>query len=182
MQTTRTINRWIKWVILLLFFLTILLVILIPSAAFYFSSTATEPAIKVATWQYQINATTDKEIVIDLVDTITNNPYSMESVIPGTRGHIQLALDFSKMKVAVDYQLLLDLEKTALPEHLTIYTDANYQIPFEKVAASLLLGDMNQPAIINLYWKWDYTEEDETTWSGQNIRLGLIFDVTQKIE
>lgn len=148
----------------------------------YSSNANSTSNISIAPWKFKINAVTDKEISIDLADTITENDYSMTSVIPGTKGEIPLEIDFSGTKVAVDYMISLNQEEVVLPEHLKLYTDSSRTEEFQDIHGSILLDQIDQSVLKTIYWEWEYTTDDETNlWANKEIKLGLTIDLAQKI-
>lgn len=171
-----------RWVFLGVGF--ILLVLTVPftyTYSSYISDSSGDPNIKIAPWKYRINASNDQELVIDLADTITDNNYSMTTVIPGTRGAIPLEIDFSDSKVASDYVITLDRSNYVLPDNLKLYADENRTIEFQEISGSVLLDD---PVVTRyIYWEWKYTEVDETAeWTNRELQVGFTIDLKQKIE
>ncbi len=171
-----------RWVFLGVGF--ILLVLIVPftyTYSSYISDSSGDPNIKIAPWKYRINASNDQELVINLADTITDNNYSMTTVIPGTRGAIPLEIDFSDSKVASDYVITLDRSNYVLPDNLKLYADENRTIEFQEISGSVLLDD---PVVTRyIYWEWKYTEVDETAeWTNRELQVGFTIDLKQKIE
>lgn len=151
------------------------------SYAYYTSTSEMNSGIKIATWRFTLNDSKESSLTVDLASTITDNPYSMESVVPGTRGTIPLELDFTGSKVAGDYEITLDEENTNLPSNLKLYTNESKTELFTSYIGSVLLEDIDTPVIKEIYWEWEYTEEDETQeWSGKEIRLTLKASALQK--
>ena len=152
------------------------------SYAYYSSSSEVTAGMKVATWSFQLNHSEESHLGIELASTITDNPYSMSQVIPGTRGTITLELDFSGSKVAGDYVISLDEAETNLPANLKLYTNQSKQEVFNGYIGSVLLEDIDTPVIRKIYWEWEYTEDDETEeWSGKPLSLMLKASVLQKV-
>lgn len=171
-----------RWVFLGVGF--ILLVLTVPftyTYSSYISDSSGDPNIKIAPWKYRINASNDQELVINLADTITDNNYSMTTVIPGTRGAVPLEIDFSDSKVASDYVITLDRSNYVLPDNLKLYADENRTIEFQEISGSVLLDD---PVVTRyIYWEWKYTEVDETAeWTNRELQVGFTIDLKQKIE
>lgn len=148
----------------------------------YVSSANTDGEVKVATWKFQINSSTTK-LGIDLADTIIENNFSTTEVIPGTEGKIVLEVDFSTTKVATQYQIQLDSSETFVPSHLKFYSDSAMTEEFIGFSGEIPLQDIDQPILKTIYWKWDYTDDDETVeWSNQEITLGLLVIASQKLD
>lgn len=147
----------------------------------FISSSNSSPKLRIATWNFKINSTTTK-LGINLVDTIIDNGFSITKVIPGTKGKIPLNIDFSNTKVATNYVIAIDNANTLVPKNLKFYTDSAMTQEFTGFQGDVLLKNINEPVIKNIYWKWIYTTEDETVdWSNKDIKLGLIATATQKV-
>lgn len=140
----------------------------------YSSGIHGDSSIKVATWDFKINSDYNRNINIDLADTLIENNYSTTKVIPGTKGVIQLNIDFSGSKVATSYSILGDDSVTVVPENLKFYSDSEMTVEFTGFYDNIPLEKINQVVSKNIYWKWEFTDTDETvTWANKNIVLGL---------
>ena len=182
MQKKKQTKRLVFLAICILMF-SLCLVIPISYSKFVSQSTA-NPDIKVAPWKYKINATdAAQSIHIDLADTIIENNYSMTDVIPGTKGKIELDIDFTGTKVASDYVVQLDTYNTKLPKNLKLYTDSSMVEEFNGFSGSVLLDDNTQKVTKTIYWEWKYTQEDETAeWANKELQIHLVIDLKQKLE
>ncbi len=169
-------KRGKKWKKVCIFFL-FLYVFSLPFAmtySKYVSKSNGDPSIKVATWDFKINSDYSKNINIDLADTLVENNYSTTKVIPGTKGVIQLNIDFSGSKVATSYTILKDDSVTVVPENLKFYSDSNMTVEFTGFTGNISLDQIDQAVSKKIYWKWEFTEADETTtWANKNITFGL---------
>lgn len=176
----------IKELNFILAFISVFLIIgyfLIPYTESKYLSEATNKAeVKIATWNFKINNNSDKELEINLASTVVENNYTSDSVIPGSEGIINLNVDYSNTKVAFDYVIELKSENTNLPSNLKLYTDENYTNEFVSFSNSVPLEN-DGTTKYKIYWKWEYTEIDETTeWSGKDIKLYLTAKATQKVD
>ncbi|HIR48623.1 MAG TPA: hypothetical protein IAB35_01430 [Candidatus Faecimonas gallistercoris] len=160
----------------------LLLLFIIPvTYSSYYTESSSNPNFKVAPWKYRINASNDQEIIINLADTITENKYSMTTVVPGTRGAIPLEIDFSEAKVASDYVISLDTNVYHLPSNLKLYEDSDLTKEFQSISGSVLLDE--EVVTRYIYWKWEYTTEDETeSWANEELQIAFRIDLSQKIE
>lgn len=154
----------------------------LPSGAFYRSEGSAEGKVPIATWKYKVTTNMNGQLVINLLDTMTPNEYSNDTIIPGTNGRIRLEFDFSEMKVAVDYRIFINRVTSNLPSNIKLFKDAAMTVAADEITGSVPLEQMNSPVLIDVYWKWVYTTEDETqAWSNKDIQMDLTLEVSQKI-
>ena len=98
--------------------------------------------------------------MINLKDTLAaTNSYSSTTVIPGTYGVIELDIDASNSKVALDY--IINLTANQVPENLKFYSDSTHSTEFTGITGFMGLDDTKKVKH-NIYWKWDFVQEDET--------------------
>ena len=110
------------------------------------------------------------------------NNYGTGAIIPGSEGVIPFNIDATDTKVVLDYKIVLDSENTVLPPNLKLYVDNTYQTEFTELTGTINL-DSTKKILENIYWKWDYTEENETeSWTNQDIKISLKATAEQKIE
>ena len=74
--------------------------------------------VQAAKWDFKINDNDLSELSINLANTLVNNNYSTTKVIPGTKGVINLSLDFSSVEVSAIYSVTLS-------ENINLVLDAN---------------------------------------------------------
>lgn len=166
--------------ILMLSFITLLAGDVVETNAKYISSANSKTEIKVATWDFKINNQTTDTLDVNLKETIDeNNIYSTKEVIPGTNGMIPINIDCTNTKVALDYEIKLNAEQ--VPTNLKFYTDDTYTTEYQNVSGFIGLDDIKTKDH-NIYWKWDFTEDDETTdWSNKNIVVNIKITASQRI-
>ena len=147
----------------------------------YVSNSASHSSIKVAPWRYRLNGIGSDVVTFDLKDTIIDNDFSMTSVVPGTKGKIALEFDFSGTKVAVSYQI--SLASSNSPNHLKLYSDEEMTQEFTSIKNDILLKNIDKKIVENIYWKWDYTTDDETeTWTNRDISVSFSVLAMQKVK
>lgn len=140
----------------------------------YFNKAGGDANIKVATWNFKVNSNTLENININLADTLVENSYSNTSVIPGTKGIIRLNIDFSGTKVATSYTIAVDKSVTVIPDNLKFYSDSNMTKEFTDFSGNVSLDDIDTIVTKNIYWKWYFTDVDETSdWANKNIVFSL---------
>lgn len=137
--------------------------------------------IKIAPWFFKVNGVSTTNLEINLIDTLdTNSKYSNSSIIPGSTGVISFNIDCTNTEVAVDYAITID--SYVLPPNLKLYVDENYTEEFKSFSGFIGLNDL-KTSNLKIYWKWLYTEEDETVdWSTKNLMISFNIDAKQRID
>jgi len=151
--------------------------------AMYGSTTNAVGTIEVAKWSYKVNLNQQQQLNIDLKDTIIENNYSTTTVIPGTKGEIDIELDFSGTEVDALYELRFNSERT-LPSNIKFYEDATMTKEIDlnsAITGKVLKNNNNEPVLVKLYWKWIFTDENENAWANASIVLGLVLEATQSL-
>lgn len=145
----------------------------------YISTISSEAQVKASLFSFKVGET-NEDVTIDLKETVTNNADGEEkTVIPGSEGKIDLEIDFSSMEVATSYTIAVDSENTNIPSNIKLYTDSSYTIGFNGYSGISNLNTKKETQTI--YWKWNYTTEDETTsWMEQDVELVLKINVEQR--
>ena len=141
-------------------FLFLLLVILIPnSGAIFKSNIPSSINISTAKFIIKLNNSTSNNQTINLNDTLIENNYSNDEVVPGTKGKIDLELDFSETEVSVNY--LISLSRTNLPANLKFYSDETMNNEITSISGTHLFEDSS---IINksIYWSWNAINNSES--------------------
>lgn len=159
--------------------LILLLLIIIPfnitTYSKYSSEVNSNDSLKTAKWMFNVNGKTDN-VSINLENTI-NNGY--RKVVPGSSGKIDLSIDFSGSEVASKY--IINVDSSVLPSNLKLYTDSNYVEEFKNITSNVGLDNINEVLCTTIYWKWNYTLEDETVWMDKDISLILKVDLLEDI-
>lgn len=167
-------NGWKILSLLLIMILSILSLPYVTTYSRYFNKAGGDANIKVATWNFKVNSNTLENININLADTLVENSYSNTSVIPGTKGIIRLNIDFSGTKVATSYTIVVDKSVTVIPDNLKFYSDSNMTKEFTDFSGNVSLDDIDTIVTKNIYWKWYFTDVDETSdWANKNIVFSL---------
>lgn len=167
-------NGWKILSLLLIMILSILSLPYVTTYSRYFNKAGGDANIKVATWNFKVNSNTLENININLADTLVENSYSNTSVIPGTKGIIRLNIDFSGTKVATSYTIAVDKSVTVIPDNLKFYSDSNMTKEFTDFSGNVSLDDIDTIVTKNIYWKWYFTDVDETSdWANKNIVFSL---------
>ena len=110
---------------------------------------------------------------------VLSHKYSTTKIVPGTTGIIPINIDCTNSKVALDY--IIELNKESVPSNLKFYTDDTYTTEYTTINSFVGLND-NKVIDHNIYWKWEFTEDDETTeWSNKNIIVSVNVTASQRI-
>ena len=97
----------------------------------------------------------------------------------GSSGVIQLELDFSDIETATSYFISLDTEKSKMPKNMKLYIDNSYNVEFFNYTGTTELG--TDKIIRNIYWKWNYTTDDETNeWMNKELKITLDIEAEQR--
>ena len=128
---------------------------------------------KINTSKFSFKITDELSSVnLELSDTLTDNLYSKNKLVPGSRGVLQLEMNFSDIETATKYSISLDTLNSQIPENMKLYTDSSYNVEFSGYTGITELG--TDRIIRNIYWKWNYTTVDETNkWMKNDIKIAL---------
>lgn len=176
----KTRNKKRTKFIFLYYAIIIIIVILCFSTYSKYSSTATsETKIDTAKFYFKIGNKEEQNIELNLLETLKSNIYSENEIVPGTKGTIELNLDFSNIEVATNYTISLDVENTKIPENLKLYRDSANTVEFNGYTG---ITELESSKITrNIYWKWNYTTIDETEeWMGKEIKLAFKIKAEQR--
>lgn len=138
----------------------------------YITTVSSETQIKASKFSFKVGQTAEN-VEIDLKGTVTNG----KEIIPGSEGKIELEIDFSEMEVATNYTITVDTAN--IPENIKLYTDSSFDSEFSNYSDTTELDTTTVTK--TLYWKWNFTEQDETSdWMGKDIKLVLKINVEQR--
>ncbi len=165
------IERKIKLVMLVVVTLSGLSLIIPRAGASFLSSFETKGTVRVAKWAFDSNVIETNAKNIDLSSTINpNSPYQI--LVPGSYGQFDIELNAIGNDLDIMATIALDNANVSKPSSLKFYVDSNY---------TQELNILNEPIpalstekiIKTIYWKWNYTSEDESYWNGSNIKINF---------
>ena len=162
-----------------LIFMLLLLIIIpfnINTYSKYSNDVSSKNTLRTAKWTFNVNGTNDN-ININLEDTLTSDN---RKVVPGSFGKIDLQIDFTGSEVSSKYIISKD-ENSIIPTNLKLYTDSNYSEEFKFLESSIGLNNINEAITTTIYWKWNFTLEDESNWMNKNINLNLKVDLSEDV-
>ena len=198
---------------------TIILILLVVSPVYlisfakYTSDGNSNTSINIAKWKvamkinnseiYSSNNTTSLPFEINLKDTIIANNYSMTKVVPGTKGKIQINLDFSGTEVNAEYAVIIALPgllQNSVPPNLKFYKDANCTVPYPNVIenaeyqkylngtstftpeyTTALMAEFNAEKVSTIYWKWNFTDDNENNYQDNYFLMPALVTARQKV-
>lgn len=198
---------------------TIILILLVASPVYlisfakYTSDGKSSTPINIAKWKvamkinnseiYSSNNTTSLPFEINLKDTIIANNYSMTKVVPGTKGKIQINLDFSGTEVNAEYAVIIALPgllQNSVPPNLKFYKDANCTVPYPNVIenaeyqkylngtstftpeyTTALMAEFNAEKVSTIYWKWNFTDDNENNYQDNYFLMPALVTARQKV-
>ncbi|MBQ6476917.1 MAG: hypothetical protein IJI43_00550 [Bacilli bacterium] len=163
-----------KTALVFMLLLLIIIPISIPTYSKYSTEASSNTSLRTAKWEFNINGD-HGDTSIDLEKTITND---YKKVVPGSMGKIDLVINFGGSEVASKY-IVTKSDMSLLPDNLKLYTDSNYSNEFDKLTSSVGLNDIDENIVISLYWKWNYTLDDESSWMDKEIKLILDVDLSE---
>lgn len=198
---------------------TIILILLVASPVYlisfakYTSDGKSSTPINIAKWKvamkinnseiYSSNNTTSLPFEINLKDTIIANNYSMTKVVPGTKGKIQINLDFSGTEVNAEYAVIIALPgllQNSVPPNLKFYKDANCTVPYPNVIenaeyqkylngtstftpeyTTALMAEFSEEKVSTIYWKWNFTDDNENNYQDNYFLMPALVTARQKV-
>ena len=171
----------LKFKLIVLFSLIFVFYVIFSNITFssYKSNSISNKSIQVASFNYKIESDKMNNLNINLEDTILPNNYSNNKVIPGTNGLINLKLDFNNTDVGVKYKIMFNLDK--LPSNLKLYKDSKFTKELTYIEDEINLEELNTKQEINIYWKWIFTDDDESSYQNKDIELIINSTVSQNI-
>lgn len=198
---------------------TIILILLVASPVYlisfakYTSDGKSNTSINIAKWKvamkinnseiYSSHNTISLPFEINLKDTIIANNYSMTKVVPGTKGKIQINLDFSGTEVNAEYAVIIALPgllQNSVPPNLKFYKDANCTVPYPNVIenaeyqkylngtstftpeyTTALMAEFNAEKVSTIYWKWNFTDDNENNYQDNYFLMPALVTARQKV-
>lgn len=143
-------------------------------ARYYQSINAGGGTATIARWSFG-SSNVSKNIVL-----------SEEKIAPGSNGSFEIEVDATNSEVPVEYEILVSEEKN-IPTNMKFYAEiidekgeslatTESKSSFTELATSDLKGlipvvEGNQKRIINVYWDWEFNEEDTTSTDANDATL-----------
>ena len=210
---TRRKNILVVSICMIILILLVVSPVYLISFAKYTSDGKSSTSINIAKWKvamkinnseiYSSNNTTSLPFEINLKDTIIANNYSMTKVVPGTKGKIQINLDFSGTEVNTEYAVIIapsGSSQNSVPPNLKFYKDANCTVPYPNVIenaeyqkylngtstftpeyTTALMAEFNAEKVSTIYWKWNFTDDNENNYQDNYFLMPALVTARQKV-
>lgn len=171
-------NKKISKLIFIYYAIVIILIIQGVTFSRYLITASSEAQINTSKFSFKV---TDQmsNVELDLKNTILSNLYSDSEIVPGSNGKLELEMDFSDIETATKYNVTLNKEKSKLPSNIKLYADSSYTVEFSGYSG---ITDVETQKVTRyVYWKWNYTTNDETEeWMGKDISIVLNITAEQR--
>lgn len=141
----------------------------------YYKSVKAGTAIgNVARWSFGAGNT---EKTISLSD---------KKIAPGTNGNFVIEVDATNSEVGVDYNVQFSNDKN-IPRNMKFYAETTDELGnktttetvssldnlSDKIQGSIPVANGNQKRTINVFWNWDFNENDTTTTDNEDGTLAV---------
>lgn len=130
-----------------------------------------------ATWSFQVNGSTSS-FDVDLASgtvyntiAVTVGNETINKIQPGSYGSFDLVLSAEGSEVPVTYNAKFGALVGDVPENLALYSDDTYTTTLANVSGDVIAAGSTKT--VTIYWKWLYTETDETEFSGKTLNLPI---------
>lgn len=130
-----------------------------------------------ATWSFQVNGSTSS-FDVDLASGTVYNTIAVEvdgetvnKIQPGSYGSFDLVLSAVGSEVPVTYNATFGALAGEVPTNLALYSDNTYTTTLANVSGDVIAAGSTKT--VTIYWKWLYTETNETQFSGQTLNLPI---------
>lgn len=165
--------------IIIYYVLLIIAISISSSLARYTNKVSIVSKVDVAKFNFKITDVIQGQN-IPLSNTVVDDGYGGQLVIPGSKGIITLNLDFSEVEINTKYQILVNNENSILPENLKFYVDPNCQNSLSNFEGQVNLEETNVEQ--KIYWTWEFSDENESEYMNTELKLELQVYVSQNTE
>lgn len=126
-----------------------------------------------ATWAFKVNGSTET-FTVDLTEGTVYNAIDVggvKKIQPGSYGSFDLVLSAEGSEVPVTYNAVFGDLSGNVPTDLALYSDDQYSQPLANVNGQEIAAGAQ--ATVTIYWKWTYTANDDTQFSGASLNLPI---------
>ncbi len=130
-----------------------------------------------ANWAFAVNGSSTT-FEVNLASGTVYNTIDVEvdgetvhKIQPGSYGSFDLVLSAAGSEVPVTYNAVFGGLGNAAPANLALYSDSGYTTPLANVNGDVIAAGGQKT--VTIYWKWLYTDTDETTYAGQTLDLPI---------
>ena len=133
--------------------------------------------LQTANWAFAVNGSSTT-FTVDLASGTTYNTINrvvsgetVKVIQPGSYGSFDLVLSAAGSEVPVTYNAVFGGLSGSVPANLALYSDSSYTTSLANVSGQVIAA--GGQATVTIYWKWLYTETDETSYAGQSLSLPI---------
>lgn len=140
----------------------------------YYSEGFLQGNLSIAKWEFDAKLDQSGTGVVNLALQDTTGPSAASTIAPGSSGSFRILLSKGSSNITQVYRI--KTTRTSLPANLKIYTDST--------CTTELIDTTEFPdteSTLTLYWKWNYTDENENTWQKKAISATLLIQAYQKV-
>ena len=130
-----------------------------------------------ANWAFTVQGSTST-FEVNLADgtvyntiDVTVGGETVKKVQPGSYGVFNLTLSAVGSEVPVTYNASFGSLSGDVPANLALYSDSSYTTSLANVSGQVIAA--GSTATVPIYWKWLYTESDETSYAAQTLTLPI---------
>lgn len=140
----------------------------------YYSEGFLQGNLSIARWEFDAKLDQNGAGVVSLALQDTTGRSAASTIAPGSSGSFNIRLYKGNSNIKQFYRI--KTTRTSLPDNLKIYTDS--------ACTSELTDTMEFPdtvSTLTLYWKWNYTNDNENIWQKKAISATLLIQAYQKV-
>ena len=130
-----------------------------------------------ADWAFTVNGSSTT-FEVDLASGTVYNTVSVDvggetvrKIQPGSYGSFNLTLSAAGSDVPVTYNAVFGGLGNEAPANLALYSDSGYSTSLANISGAVIPA--GESATVTIYWKWLYTDTNETTYAGQTLELPI---------
>lgn len=134
-------------------------------------------SLTTANWAFAVNgSSTTFEVdlasgtVYNTIDVQVNGE-TVHKIQPGSYGSFDLVLSAAGSEVPVTYNAVFGGLSGDVPTNLALYSDSGYTTSLANVNGDVIAAGGSKT--VTIYWKWLYTETNETSYAGQTLELPI---------
>ena len=139
--------------------------------------------VEVAKFEFRVNNSSNLSQSVNLLNTLTENDYCDDCIVPGTTGDIPVVLDFTNMEVTTDYTITIGSGN--LPTNLKFYTDSGFANELSSINGTFSINGTTQ-FTHHIYWKWVFatdsaSDANDSLYMNTNLSIPVVVTASQKI-
>lgn len=140
----------------------------------YYTEGYMEGKLSVAKWDFTANLDKNGAGVVELPLQDSSAISAASTISPGSSGSFTIRFYKGSSNITQVYKIKTD--RTALPANLKLYTNSACTT---ELTDTMEFPDTN--TTLTLYWKWNYTADNENAWQTKAISATLLVQAYQKV-